>query len=65
VRRPLIVSGKERRIVASTGIALSSHELRGAGELIAAADRTMYLAKSAGGAQHVLSKPDVAGDSAA
>jgi len=65
VRRPLIVSGTERRIVASTGIALSSDELRGAGDLIAAADRAMYLAKSAGGAQHVMATPGVAGDSAA
>ncbi|MCI0344270.1 MAG: GGDEF domain-containing protein, partial [Chloroflexi bacterium] len=52
--RPIEVDGEIRIVEASIGIALSSEATRDARELMAAADRTMYDAKAAGGNRHLV-----------
>ena len=63
--RPIDVDGEIRIVAASVGIALSSDETRDARELMAAADRTMYEAKAAGGNRHLVFDPGAVGHSAA
>jgi diguanylate cyclase (GGDEF)-like protein/PAS domain S-box-containing protein len=63
--RPIDVDGEIRIIAASIGVALSSDGARSSRELIAAADRTMYAAKAAGGNQHFVFDGRSVGHSAA
>ena len=63
--RPIDVDGEIRIIAASIGIALSSDATRNARELMAAADRTMYEAKAAGGNRHLVFDAGSRGHSAA
>lgn len=54
ILRPLVVGDTERRLGASTGIALSSERLDDGAALLAAADHAMYEAKRAGGSRHAV-----------